>query len=97
MTRHATRCGALLIVKICEKSLQLDISVTASSVCKCHWPWDISGKLSCEAFLAGLFGMAGQSGSTLPETNMETQKGPYKDYSPSKIWLHGSTCWFGGV
>ena len=22
--------------------------------------------------------------ATLPETNMETQKGPYKDYSPSK-------------
>ena len=27
---------------------------------------------------------------TLPETNMEPQKGPYKDYSPSKkgaIWV----------
>ena len=29
-------------------------------------------------------------GFTLPETNMETQKGPYKDYSPFKkgaIWV----------
>ena len=26
---------------------------------------------------------------TLPETNMETQKGPYKDYSPSKRGLYG--------
>ena len=28
--------------------------------------------------------------ATLPETNMETQKGPYKDYSPFKkglIWV----------
>ena len=28
--------------------------------------------------------------STLPETNMETQKGPYNDYRPSKkgaIWV----------
>ena len=26
---------------------------------------------------------------TLPETNMEAQKGPYKDYSPSKRALYG--------
>ena len=26
---------------------------------------------------------------TLPETNMETQKGPHKDYSPSKKRLYG--------
>ena len=26
---------------------------------------------------------------TLPETNMETQKGPFKDYSPSKMGLYG--------
>ena len=32
----------------------------------------------------------GAQGFTLPETNMETQKGPYKDYSPFKkgaIWV----------
>ena len=29
---------------------------------------------------------------TLPETNMETQKGPYKDYSPSETGLYGSPC-----
>ena len=29
---------------------------------------------------------------TLPETNMETQKGPYKDYSPFKGGLHGFPC-----
>ena len=29
---------------------------------------------------------------TLPETNMETQKGPYKDYSPSKRGLYGFPC-----
>ena len=28
-------------------------------------------------------------GFTLPETNMETQKGPYKDYSLSKRGLYG--------
>ena len=27
---------------------------------------------------------------TLPETNMETQKGPYKDYSPFEGGLHVS-------
>ena len=31
-------------------------------------------------------------GDTLPETNMETQKGPYKDYSPSKRGLFGFPC-----
>ena len=25
----------------------------------------------------------------LQETSMEGQKGPYKDYSPSKRWLYG--------
>ena len=34
---------------------------------------------------------------TLPETNMETPKGPYKDYSPFKGGLYGFPCWFGGV
>ena len=34
---------------------------------------------------------------TLLETNVETQKRPYKDYSPSKMGLHGFPCWFGGV
>ena len=29
---------------------------------------------------------------TLPETNMETKKGPYKDYSPSKRVLYGFPC-----
>ena len=29
---------------------------------------------------------------TLPETNMETQKGPYKDHSPSKRGLYGFPC-----
>ena len=29
---------------------------------------------------------------TLPETNMETQKGPHKDYSPSKRVLYGFPC-----
>ena len=29
---------------------------------------------------------------TLLETNMETQKGPYKDYSPSKMGLYGFPC-----
>ena len=29
---------------------------------------------------------------TLLETNMETQKGPYKDYSPSKMGLNGFPC-----
>ena len=29
---------------------------------------------------------------TLPETNMETQKGPDKDYSPSKMGLYGLAC-----
>ena len=29
---------------------------------------------------------------TLPETNMETQKGPYKDYSPSRRGLYGFPC-----
>ena len=28
---------------------------------------------------------------------METQKGPYKDYSPSKRVLYGFPCQFGGV
>ena len=36
-------------------------------------------------------------GTTLPETNMETQKGSYKDYSPSKRVLYGFPCSFGGV
>ena len=31
-------------------------------------------------------------GVTLLETNMETQKGPYKDYSPSKMGLYGFPC-----
>ena len=31
-------------------------------------------------------------GYTLPETNMETQKRPCKDYSPSKRGLHGFPC-----
>ena len=31
-------------------------------------------------------------GFTLPETNMETQKGPYKDYSSSKRGLYGFPC-----
>ena len=29
---------------------------------------------------------------TLPETNMETQKGPNKDYSPFKGGLYGFPC-----
>ena len=32
------------------------------------------------------------SGVTLPETNMETPKGPNKDYSPSKKGLDGFPC-----
>ena len=31
--------------------------------------------------------------STLPETNMATQKGPYKDYSPTKRGLYGFPFW----
>ena len=31
-------------------------------------------------------------GCTLPETNMETQKGPYEDSSPSKKGLYGFPC-----
>ena len=31
-------------------------------------------------------------GFTLPETNMETQEGPYEDYSPSKRGLYGFAC-----
>ena len=34
---------------------------------------------------------------TLPETSMETQKGPHKDYSPFKGGLYGFPCSFGGV
>ena len=34
---------------------------------------------------------------TLPETNMETQKGPCKDHSPSKWVLYWFPCYFGGV
>ena len=34
---------------------------------------------------------------TLTETNMETQKGPSKEYSPSKRGLYGFPCLFGGV
>ena len=34
---------------------------------------------------------------TLPETNMEAQKGPYKDYSPSKRGLYEFPCYLGGV
>ena len=30
-----------------------------------------------------------EGATTLPETNLETQKGPYKDYSPSKRGLYG--------
>ena len=29
---------------------------------------------------------------TLPETNMETHKGPYEDYSPSRRGLYGFPC-----
>ena len=32
------------------------------------------------------------AGGTLPETNMETQKEPFKDYSPSKRGLYGFPC-----
>ena len=35
--------------------------------------------------------------TTLPETNMDTHKGPYEDYSPSKRGLYGFPCYFGGV
>ena len=46
----------------------------------------------------GLQGLAGNLGSvTLLETNMETQKGLYKDYSPSKRGLYGFPCLFGRV
>ena len=34
---------------------------------------------------------------TLPETNMETQKGPYKDYSPFKGGLYGFPPFKGGL
>ena len=34
---------------------------------------------------------------TLLGTNLETHKGPYKDYSPSKMGLYGFPCLFGGV
>ena len=34
---------------------------------------------------------------TLPETNMETQKGPCKDYSPSTRGLYGFPCSLGGM
>ena len=30
--------------------------------------------------------------NTLPETNMETQKRPHKDYCPSKRGLYGFPC-----
>ena len=39
----------------------------------------------------------GGLGFTLPETNMETQKGPYKDYSPSKRGLWVSMLVWGSV
>ena len=46
----------------------------------------------------GLQGLAGNLGSvTLLETNMETQKGLYKDYSPSKRGLYEFPCLFGSV
>ena len=37
-------------------------------------------------------GARGSTEGTLPETNMETQKGPYEDYSPSKRGLYGFPC-----
>ena len=36
-------------------------------------------------------------GTTLPQTNMETPKRPYKDYSLPKRGLYGFPCYFGGV
>ena len=39
--------------------------------------------------LPGKAQSASSYGDILPETNMETQKGPYKDYSPSKRGLYG--------
>ena len=33
-----------------------------------------------------------EGGATLLETNMETHKGPYKDYSPFKMGLYGFPC-----
>ena len=39
-----------------------------------------------------LIGARLRFGPTLPETNMETQKGPYKDYSSSKRGLYGFPC-----
>ena len=39
-----------------------------------------------EGYILGLYIgiMEKKMETTLPETNMETQKGPYEDYSPSK-------------
>ena len=37
-------------------------------------------------------GPSTQKLGTPPETNMETQKSPYKDYSPSKRGLHRFPC-----
>ena len=34
----------------------------------------------------------GSPSPTLPETNMEAQKGPSKDYSPAKRGLYGFPC-----
>ena len=45
----------------------------------------------------GLSGIPGFEVITLAETNMETQNGPYKDYSPSKRGLHRFPCYFGGL
>ena len=43
------------------------------------------------------FSEPGTLRNTLLETNMETQKGPCKDYSPSKLELYGFPCSFGRV
>ena len=50
---------------------------------------------SCVRILARTAGLGFRektAHSTLPETNMETQKGPYKDYSPFKGGLYGFPC-----
>ena len=42
--------------------------------------------------MIGVINGDARSSDTLPETNMETQKGPNKDYSPSKRLPYGFPC-----
>ena len=51
----------------------------------------VEGRLVAATLAGESFGLGGIE-NTLLETNMETQKGPYKDYSPSKRGLYGFPC-----